>query len=138
MVRCRLCSVVSPRHKRQVAERLVARGQCSMRAGCRYFRLHRSIYANRAKHPDAWLTKLKAAVRRLSRQYARWGYPKVTKLLKDEGCEVGKCLVQRLRRELGLADPTTQAKTLAQGCLHRAADKGQTTQTCFELGFYPR
>ena len=29
---------VSPGHKRQVAERLVARGQCSMRAGCRYFR----------------------------------------------------------------------------------------------------
>ena len=25
----------------QAAERLVARGRCSMRAGCRYFRLHR-------------------------------------------------------------------------------------------------
>ena len=34
--------------------------------------------------------KLKAAVRRLSRQYARWGYAKITKLLKDEGWEVGK------------------------------------------------
>ena len=36
---------VSPGHKRQVAERLVARGQCSMRAGWRYFQLHRSTYA---------------------------------------------------------------------------------------------
>ncbi len=79
---------ISPGHKRQVAERLVARGQCSMCAACRYFHLHRCTYAYKAKHPDAWLMKLKAAVRRLSRQYARWGYPKITKLLKDEGWEV--------------------------------------------------
>ena len=39
----------SPGHKRQVAQRLVARGQCSMRMACRYFRLYRSIYAYRAK-----------------------------------------------------------------------------------------
>ena len=86
--RCRLSSVVSPGHKRQVTERLVACGQCSMRAGCRYFRLHRCTYAYKGKHPDAWLMKLKAAVRRLSRQYARWGYPKITKLLKDVGAGV--------------------------------------------------
>ena len=106
---------VSPGHKRQVAERLVARGQCSMRAGCRYFRLHRCTYAYKAKHPDAWLMKLKAAVRRLSRQYARWGYPKITKLLKDEGWEVGKRLVQRLRRELGLAIPPRKPRRRRRG-----------------------
>ena len=36
---------ISPGHKRQVAERLVARGQCSIRAACRYYHLHRSTYA---------------------------------------------------------------------------------------------
>ena len=86
-----------------------------MRAGCRYFRLHRSTYAYRAKQPDAWLTKLKAAVRRLSRQYARWGYPKITKLLKDEGWQVGKRLVQRLRRELGLAIPPRKPRRRRRG-----------------------
>ena len=126
--RCRLRSVVSPGHKRQVAERLVARGQCSMRAACRYFHLHRSTYAYKAKHPNAWRMKLKAAVRRLSRQYARWSYPNITKLLKDEGWQVGKQLVQGLRGELGLADPPTQAKTSAPGCFHRAADEGRTTR----------
>ena len=35
-----------------------------MRAACRYFYLHRCTYAYRAKQPDAWLTKLKAARRR--------------------------------------------------------------------------
>ena len=106
---------VSPGHKRQVAERLVARGQCSMRAACRYFHLHRCTYAYRAKHPDAWPTKLKAAVRRLSRQYARWGYPKITKLLKDEGWHVGKRLVQGLRRELGLAIPQRKPRRRRRG-----------------------
>ena len=81
--RCRSHSVVSPGHKRQVVERLVARCQCSMRAACRYFHLHRCTYAYRSKYPDGWQTKLKVAVRRLSRQYARWGYAKITKLLKD-------------------------------------------------------
>ena len=127
--RCRLCSVVSPGHKRQVAERLVAWGQCSMRAGCRYFRLHRRTYAYKAKHPDAWLMKLKAVVRRSSRQYASWGYPKITKLLMDEGWKVGKRLVQRLRRELGLAIP------------HASQDAGVSppgSRPCLDLGFYPR
>ena len=87
-----------------------------MRAACQYFRLHRSTYAYRAKHPDAWLMKLKAAVRRLSRQYARWGYPKITKLLKDEGWNVvGKRLVQRLRRELGLAIPLRKPRRRRRG-----------------------
>lgn len=60
--------------------------------------------------------KLKAAVRRLSRQYARWGYPKITKLLKDEGWNVvGKRLVQRLRRELGLAIPLRKPRRRRRG-----------------------
>ena len=71
--KCRLRSVVSPGHKRQVAERYVTRGRCSMRRVCRYFRLHRCPYAYEARQPDRWLMKLKAAIRRLSRQYARLG-----------------------------------------------------------------
>ena len=59
--------------------------------------------------------KLKAAVRRLSRQYARWGYAKITKLLKDEGWQVGKRLVQRLRRELGLAIPPRKPRRRRRG-----------------------
>ena len=86
-----------------------------MRAACRYFHLHRCTYAYRAKYPDAWLTKLKAAVRRLSGQYARWGYPKITKLLKDEGWQVGKRLVQGLRRELGLAIPPRKPRRRRRG-----------------------
>ena len=93
----------------------MAKGECSIRVACNYFRLHRCTYAYNAKHPDAWLTKLKAAVRRLSRQYARWDYPKITKLLKGEGWHVGKRLVQDLRRELGLAIPPRKPRHRHRG-----------------------
>ena len=89
-------------------------------------------------HPDAWLTKLKAAVRRLSRQYARWGYPKITKLLKHEGWHVGIRLVQGLRRELGLAIPPRKPRRRRRGVSTRAADEGRTSRLRLDLGFYPR
>ena len=57
---------MSPGHKRQIVESLVTGGQCSARAACRHFELHRSTFAYQAKEPDAWLAKLKAALRRLS------------------------------------------------------------------------
>ena len=40
-----------------------------MRGGCQYFRFYRSAYTYKGKYPYAWLTKLKAAVRCLSRHY---------------------------------------------------------------------
>lgn len=94
---------MSPGHKRQIAEDLVSRGKCTERAACRHFGLHRSTFAYEAKQPDAWLAKLKGAVRRMSRLHPELGYPKVARLLKSEGWQVGARMVQRLRRELGLA-----------------------------------
>ena len=76
---------MSPGHKRQVAEEFVSGGRCTARAACRHFGLHRSTFAYEAKQPDAWLARLKAALRRVSNQHPEMGYPKVTKLLKDEG-----------------------------------------------------
>jgi putative transposase len=86
-----------------VAEPLVEAKRCSQRQACRYFRLHRSTFRYEARQPDAWMMRLKAAVRRLSGKYSRWGYVKITQLLKQEGWDVGKRLIQRLRREMGLA-----------------------------------
>ena len=73
---------------------LVRQGRCSARLACRHFGLHRSTFAYKAKAPSAWLGKLKAAVRRFTRMYPEWGYPKITKLLKDDGWNVGRRLVQ--------------------------------------------
>ena len=84
--------------------------RCSQRQACRFFRLHRSTFRYQARQPDAWMMRLRAAVRRLSGKYSRWGYAKITKLLKDEGWNVGKRLIQRLRREMGLRVPTRKPR----------------------------
>jgi transposase InsO family protein len=106
---------VSPGHKRQIAEALVTRGRCSERAVCRHFDLHRSTFYYEAKEPDAWLGRLKAALRRLSRCHPEWGYAKIARLLKADGWGVGARLIQRLRRELGLAVPPKKPRQRRRG-----------------------
>ena len=107
--------MVSPGHKRQVVQSLVARGRCTVRAVCRHFGLHRSTFRYLAKQPDAWLAKLKTALRRVSNTHPELGYPKITQLLKKEGWRVGCRLVQRLRRELGLAVPAKKPQRRRRG-----------------------
>ena len=106
---------MSPGHKRQVARAFVDRGRCTARTACRHFGLHRSTFRYQAKQPNAWLVKLKAALRRLSNAYPEWGYPKITRLLQREGWRVGCRLIQRLRRELGLAVPAKKPKVRRRG-----------------------
>lgn len=106
---------MSPGHKRQLAEELVNRGRCTGREACRHFGLHRSTFAYEAKAPDAWMTKLKAAVRRMSRLHPELGYPEIANLLKGEGWKVGARLVQRIRKELGLRCPTKKQRQRRRG-----------------------
>ncbi|MEM9913994.1 MAG: IS3 family transposase [Planctomycetota bacterium] len=101
---------MSPGHKRQIAQGLVARGRCSVRTACRHLGLHRSTFRYVAKQPNAWLAKLKTALRRLSNANPEFGYPKITRLLQAEGWRVGCRRVQRLRRELGLMVPRKKPK----------------------------
>lgn len=89
---------MSPGHKRQIAGIFVNRGLCRERAACRHFGLHRSTFQYEAKQPNAWLAQLKIALKRMSRLHPELGYPKITRLLKDEGWRVGNRMVQRLRR----------------------------------------
>jgi putative transposase len=88
-----------------VAEGFVAEGRCSGREACRYFSLHRSTYRYAAKELNGWQKGLRAAVRSYSLKKRKWGYIKITRLLKNDGWSVGKRQVQRIRRELGLRLP---------------------------------
>ncbi len=129
---------MSPGHKRQVSEEFVSGGRCTARATCRHFGLHRSTFAYEAKQPDAWLARLKAALRRVSNQHPEMGYPKVTKLLKDEGWKVGTRMVQRLRRELGLAVPAKKPKKRRQGVSTGLPTKATHRGPCMDLGLRSR
>jgi hypothetical protein len=130
--------VMSPGHKRQIVESLVIAGRCSGRAACRHFGLHRSTFSYEAKVPDTWLARLKAALRRLSNQHVEVGYAKITCFLKEEGWKVGTRMVQRLRRELGLAVPAKKNQAPSSGSLNRTADEGLAPQSCVDVVFCAR
>ena len=98
-----------------MAEGFVSEQRCSGRQACRYFRLQRSTYRYQAKEPDAWMVRLRSAVRRVSEEHSALGYAKVAKLLRDEGWRVGKKLVATLRREMGLRVPKRKPKRRRRG-----------------------
>ena len=98
-----------------MAEGFVSEQRCSGRQACRYFRLQRSTYRYQAKEPDAWMVRLKSAVRRVSEEHSAWGYAKIAKLLREEGWKVGKKLVATLRREMGLRVPKRKPKRKRRG-----------------------
>jgi len=107
--------MVSPAHKRELAQQMVSQGRCSARAACRHFGLHRSTFGYRPKEPAPWLAKLRRAVRSMSEAHPELGYPKITRLLKRNGWDVGKRLVQKLRREMGLRCPTKKPRRRRAG-----------------------
>ncbi|MDF1861215.1 MAG: IS3 family transposase [Verrucomicrobiales bacterium] len=106
---------MSPGHKRQVAEGFVEKRRCTQRQACRYFRLHRSSMRYEAREPDAWMMRLRAAVRCVSGEHSQREYTKITRLLQDEGWQVGKRVVQQLRREIGLRVPKRKPKRRRRG-----------------------
>ena len=118
-----------------MAEKLVSGDRCTARAVCRHFGLNRSTYAYRAKEADAWGAKLKGALRRKSNEHPELGYAKITRLLKQEGWQVGARNVQRLRRELGLAVPAKKAQAQATGRINGPSDPGQAPWACVDVGF---
>ena len=129
---------MSPGHKRQIAGIFVNRGLCSERAACRHFGLHRSTFQYEAKQPNAWVARLKIALKRMSPLPPELGYSKITRLLKDEGWQVGNRMVQRLRRELGLTVPTRKPRRRRQGISTGLQDQGYAPQPRLDLGLRPR
>lgn len=94
--------MVSPLHKRRAVREVTAAGLCSQRRACRYLELHRSSGRYQNKTPSEWLLRLQQRLEALSHRHARLGYRKLTRMLRAEGWQMGKKLVQRLRRDSGL------------------------------------
>ncbi len=101
---------MSPGHKRQIMVARVNRGRCPAGEACRHFCLHRNTFGYEAKQPDAWMAKLKAALRRMSREHPELGDMKIARLLKKAGWRVGSRLIPRRRQQLALLVPVKQPK----------------------------
>jgi putative transposase len=107
--------IVSPAHRREAAQKVVAAGMCSGRAACRILRLARSTYDYRGRAPTPVEQRLRKRLHELALKHPRYGYRRIAALLRQEGWHVGKRHIQRLRRDEGLRVPPTKRKVIRRG-----------------------
>ncbi len=81
----------------------------SERRACRTLHQHRSVQRRlpRVRSDEAALT---AAITELATQYGRYGYRRITALLRQAGWQVNSKRVERIWRQEGLKVPTRQPK----------------------------
>ncbi len=92
--------MVSPGRRRAVVTHAEQTAALSERQGCRYLGVHRSLVRyHSCRAPEAALRK---RLRQLAEQHPRWGSPRLTWLLRREGCVVNHRRVEQLYRGEGL------------------------------------
>jgi putative transposase len=74
-----------------------------------------SAYRYRAKAPSLPKRRMMERMRLLSEKHPRYCYRRITALLRQEGWQVGKRQLQRLRRAQGLRVPSTKRKIVRRG-----------------------
>ena len=104
-----LGKLVSPARRRTCVERVRERFGVSERFACRVLGQHRSTQRKIARTPDdeAGLT---ADIVALALQYGRYGYRRITALLRNAGWVVNVKRVERIWRREGLKVPAKQPK----------------------------
>ena len=107
--------MVSPAHRRAAACVVVKRGLCAGRRAGRGLRRARATFLYRGRPSSAKQARLAKRLRVLSEAHPRYGYRRITALLRQEGWSIGKRQIQRLRRADGLRVPPTKRKVVRQG-----------------------
>jgi len=102
--------VVSPSARRRAARYLVKGKKCSASQACQALRLARSTYYRRAA-VNKTAERLEKRIKALSRKHPRYGYRLITQLLRNEGWQVNRKRVQRVRRQAGLQVVKKSRKT---------------------------
>jgi len=96
-----LKKVVSPSAKRRAVKQVVETGLGTTAEACRALGLARSSYY-RNSTASAQRRTLHGAIVKLSQEQPRYGYRRVTALLRRDGYEINAKRVQRVRRQEGL------------------------------------
>jgi putative transposase len=101
--------VISPDRKRKAIKQVIGVLDVSERKACRVLGQHRSTqrYAKQVADDEIALTE---RVIKLASQYGRYGYRRVTALLRNEGWIVNHKRVERIWRQEGLKVPQKQPK----------------------------
>ena len=106
--------MVSPASRRRAVKRLVAEALSNAAQGCRALGLARSsFYLVSRKRPSS--QKLNQQIVELSEEHPRYGYRRITALLRRKGRKVNPKRVQRVRREVGLQVSKRQRRTRRVG-----------------------
>ena len=113
--------MVEPAAKRAAAAYLMKEHQMSERRACRLLHLHRATKRYRAKRQKE--DTLRQRLGEVARQRQRFGYRRLTALLRREGRSVNHKRVYRVYRELGLAMRSKRRRRIS-----RAALPGKTEQ----------
>jgi putative transposase len=106
---------MSPGHKKQMAQAVIAEGLCSGRGACRILQLARATWWYRAGQRSDGQQQMVTRLHALSDAHPRYGYRRIAALLRQEGWRTGKRQVQRLRRAEGLRVPPTKRKIVRRG-----------------------
>jgi putative transposase len=106
--------MVSPTSRRRAVKYLVEEGLSNAAQGCRALGLARSsFYLISRKRPSS--QKLNQKIIGLSEEHPRYGYRRITALLRRKGRKVNPKRVQRVRREAGLQVSKRQRRTRRVG-----------------------
>jgi transposase InsO family protein len=101
--------VVSPSAKRRAVKQVIEAGLGTTAEACRALGLARSsYYRNSAMSPERRTSQQQ--ILSLSREHPRYGYRRVTALLRREGQAINTKRVQRVRRQEGLQVSRKQRK----------------------------
>ena len=93
--------MVSPTAKRRAARDVVGSGLATVSEACRALSLSRSSYYDGDKGQDR-RSPVQEQIVKLSEDHPRYGYRRVTALLRRQGMEINAKRVQRVRRVEGL------------------------------------
>jgi len=116
--------MVSPLARRSVARYLTKMGRCSERHACAVVGLSRSLvrYIARRSKDEAALIK---EIHKLAIRHSRYGYRRITVLLKREGFKVNKKRVHRIWKSEGLSLPQRRPRRRKRGVTGGIVNKAE-------------
>lgn len=94
--------MVSPQHKKKIVRFLVDEESHSVRRACKIIGLSRSTFHYQNKQPSHRGEAINKELIQLSIEHSRYGYRRITVLLRRLGWQVSANKVQRIRRKEGL------------------------------------
>jgi transposase InsO family protein len=98
--------------------------KCSVNQACQTLKLAKSTYYRKGRNSGLG-GQLERRIRALSLKHPRYGYRMVTQLLRQEGWEINRKRVQRVRRQAGLqvAQKSHRSRRLGSTALRQRGQK---------------